>query len=113
MLAHMTNPRYQHLADAFNSIISMMLASLRAHGWRVLLDLPNIIVATIYLRRLGKQFAAFIANLGDLALLPPAVTPPAPQADCPQPDPTPRARPRAAAHPRAQRPRALAAIQPV
>jgi hypothetical protein len=64
--------RYQHLSEAFNSIISMMLAAIRARGLRSLIDLPNMIMAAIYLRRLGREFAAVIASLKAGTLHPPA-----------------------------------------
>ena len=72
----MNETRFQHLSDAFNSIISMLLAALRARGLRGLLDLPNMIIAAIYLRRLGREFAALIASLSSLDLS--ALPPPAP-----------------------------------
>ena len=46
----MNDSRFQHLAGAFNSIISMMLASLRARGLRGLLDLPKTILVGLNLR---------------------------------------------------------------
>ena len=110
------NPnRFPHLTEAFNSIISMMLASLRVRGWRGLLDLPNIIMAAIYLRRLGREFAAIIASLAslDLGALPP-VSParPAPQAACAQPVPAASARQNPSASPRARRTRQAASARP-
>jgi hypothetical protein len=58
----------------------MMLASIRARGLRGLIDLPKTILLGLYLRRLGKEFAALIASL-DLGALPPlAPTPPDRQA---------------------------------
>jgi len=66
----MNDSRSQHLAGAFNSIIAMMLASLRARGLRGLLDLPKTILLGLYLRRIGKEFAAIIASV-DLGNLPP------------------------------------------
>src|SRR5258708_21687550 len=82
----MNDKRFQHLADAFNSIISMMLAEIRARGLRSLINLPQMIIAAIYLRRLGKQFAALIASidLSALPLPPPAL--PDRQAALAQPD---------------------------
>jgi len=95
----MPEHRVQHLADAFNSIISMMLAALRARGLRGLLDLPNMIITAIYLRRLGREFAALVASLAsiDLSALPTQVA-----AAPVQPVSTPGAQPR----PLARRPRA-------
>jgi hypothetical protein len=82
----MNDSRFQHLAGAFNSIIAMMLASIRARGLRGLIDLPKTILLGLYLRRLGKEFAALIASLDAGTLLPPAPcpAPPAPQAACAQ-----------------------------
>ena len=57
----MNDNRLQHLSEAFNSIISMMLSALRARGLRSLIDLPAMIMAALYLRRLGREFAAIIA----------------------------------------------------
>ena len=114
----MTENRFQHLTEAFNSIISMMLASLRVRGWRGLLDLPNIVMAAIYLRRLGREFAAIIASLDlagiDLSALPPAApVPPDQQAAPAQAAPADRARPRRAAHPRAHRARRKPPASPI
>ena len=113
MFVAVNNNRFQHLADAFDSIISMMLAALRARGLRGLLDLPNMIMTAIFLRRLGREFAALIASLGDLALLPPAPVAPPPPPACTQPDPAPRARPRAPAPRGARRRRPKPAAQPI
>ena len=52
----------------------MMLASLRVRGWRGLLDLPGTIVAAIYLRRFGRDFAALVAKFA-AGTLPPAPAP--------------------------------------
>jgi hypothetical protein len=106
--------RFQHLAGAFNSIIAMMLASIRARGLRGLIDLPKTILLGLYLRRLGKEFAALIASL-DLGALPLPI-PPAPQpAPAPPAEPgsTTPSRPRLAAHPGANRARPAAAAQPI
>jgi hypothetical protein len=59
----MDEKRIQHLTEAFASIISMMLGMLRVHGWRCLLHLPEIWLTARYLRRLGEQFAALLADL--------------------------------------------------
>ena len=102
----MNETRHQDLSEAFNSIISMMLASLRVRGLRGLLDLPNIIIASIYLRRIGREFAALLASIDlsgidlsgiDLSALPPPVA-----AAPVQPVSAPGAQPR----PLARRPRA-------
>ena len=108
----MNDNRFQHLAEDFNSIISMMLASLRARGLRGLLDLPKTILLGLYLRRLGREFAAIIASL-DLSNLPHPTPAPPDQLLPPQSDPAPRARPRLAANPRAYRPRTPAAARPI
>src|SRR5580693_8734486 len=94
----MNDNRFQDLAGAFNSIIAMMLASLRARGLRGLLDLPKTILVGLYLRRLGKQFAALIASIDLSALPPPAPAVAEQQAEYAQPNPAPRARPRLAVH---------------
>ena len=110
----MNDSRFQHLAGAFNSIISMMLASIRARGLRGLIDLPKTILVALYLRRLGKEFAALIASL-DLGTLRPPI-PPAPQpalAPPAEPGSATPARPRLAAHPGTNRARPAAAPQPI
>ena len=102
----MTEHRFQHLSEAFNSIISMMLASLRARGLRGLLDLPQTIMVAIYLRRIGREFAALLASIDlsgiDLSALPPPVAAAPVQPPPAQPVSTPGALPRPLAH----RPRA-------
>jgi len=114
----MNDIRTQDLGEAFNSIISMMLAMLRARGLRGLLDLPNMIISAIYLRRLGREFAALVASFK--AGTPPPVAPasaPWPQLQAAPAQPAlavaaTRAQPRLA--PRAPRARARsAAPQPV
>jgi hypothetical protein len=90
----MNDARLQHLAGAFNSIIAMMLATIRARGLRGLIDLPKMILVGLYLRRLGKEFAALIASLDLGALPPPTPAPPDRQAAPAQPAPAARARPR-------------------
>jgi hypothetical protein len=50
----------------------MMLASIRARGLRGLIDLPKLILLGLYLRRIGKEFAALIASLDAGTLLSPA-----------------------------------------
>jgi hypothetical protein len=101
----MDEKRIQHLTEAFASIISMMLGMLRAHGWRCLLHLPEIWLTARYLRRLGEQFAAVLADLkaGRLVLPPapvPCAAPPEQEvayAASPEaPRPAARARPRPA-----------------
>jgi hypothetical protein len=71
----MNDSRFQHLAGAFNSIIKMMLAMIRARGLRGLIDLPKMILLALYLRRIGKEFAALIASLDAGALAPPTAAP--------------------------------------
>jgi hypothetical protein len=73
-LPAMDEKRIQHLTEAFASIISMMLGMLRVHGWRCLLHLPEIWLTARYLRRLGEQFAALMADFkaGRLVLPTPA-----------------------------------------
>ena len=122
MLYHVTmnDRRLQHLSEAFNSIISMMLAAIRARGLRSLIDLPKIIVAAFYLRRIGKEFAALIASLDLGTLLPLAAAPPDRQAAPAQPDGAAPARPLPAVSPAvparapgANRVRQAAAAQPL
>ena len=114
----MNDARFQHLAGAFNSIIAMMLASLRARGLRGLLDLPKTILVGLYLRRLGREFAALIASLDGVILSPPAPCPAPPDhhavaAPLAGPAPVHRDRPRRAAQPGAARARPAEAAQPV
>ena len=71
----MDEKRIQHLTEAFASIISMMLGMLRAHGWRSLLHLPEIWLTARYLRRLGEQFAALLADLKSGRLVLPTPVP--------------------------------------
>jgi len=106
----MDDPRRQHLSQAFNSIISMMLAALRARGLRALLDLPNIIIASIYLRRLAREFSKLLASI-DFSALPAAPAPQAAPAPLPTLAPAP-ARPRPAAFPRAHHARRAASSRP-
>ena len=68
----MNDSRLQNLAESFNSIIAMMLAAIRARGLRGLIDLPKLILFGLYLRRIGKEFAALIASLDAGTLLSPA-----------------------------------------
>jgi hypothetical protein len=70
----MNENRIQHLTEAFASIISMMLGMIRAQGWRGLLNLPELWLTARYLRRLGQEFAALLADLkaGRLVLPTPA-----------------------------------------
>ena len=85
----MKENRYQDLAEAFNSIISMMLATLRARGLRGLFELPKTILLAIYLRRLGREFTALLAafNAGTLPLpaTKPVPVPADPQPECAHP----------------------------
>src|SRR5579862_1300611 len=69
----MNDRRAQHLGEAFDSIIKMMLRAIRAHGWRCLKDLPTMVVLAIYLRRLGREFAALMAAFEAGTLRAPAV----------------------------------------
>ena len=70
----MSEKSIQRLTEAFASIISMMLGMIRAQGWRSLLNLPKLWLTARYLRRLGQEFAALMANFksGLLVLPPPA-----------------------------------------
>ena len=52
----------QSLDELFPSIISMVLAVIRARGWRCVKDLPRLLLVLILLRRMGKQFAAMLAE---------------------------------------------------
>ena len=113
----MNDRSLQHLSDAFTSIISMMLAAIRARGWRCLRELPMLVLAVIELHRMGREFAATMATLmAELkagTLIPPAPEPwpalpqaeyacsPSPEAPRPaaRPDPAPRDRQQRAARP--------------
>jgi hypothetical protein len=110
----MNDSRTQPQAEAFASIIKMMLAMIRARGLRSLTDLPMLLLAALYLRRLdlrrlGKQFAALMADFkaGKLPPAPPAplTAPQGQQAARAEPLGTPRvaARPEPGNH-RRQRP---------
>src|SRR5271155_3965625 len=132
----MNDRTLQHLSDAFTSIISMMLAAIRARGWRCLRDLPMLVLAAIELHRMGREFAATMATLmAELKagiLCPPAPEPalPDPQAEyagspeaprlAARPDPAPRNRQRRAIRPsppatttEPDRPRAVDRAYPV
>jgi hypothetical protein len=92
----MNEKRIQHLTEAFASIISMMLGMIRAQGWRSLLNLPELWLTARYLRRLGQEFAALMADFkSGLLVLPPlapapcAVPPEQETAYAPSPE-TPR-----------------------
>ena len=71
----MDDKRIQHLTEAFAGIISMMLGALRVHGWRCLLHLPEIWLATRYIRRLGEAFAALMAEFKAGRLVLPPIAP--------------------------------------
>jgi hypothetical protein len=72
---HTTHP--QDLKARIAGIISMMLAILRAHGWRALIHLPTLWLVTREIRRIGERFAELFAALeaGTLHLPPPAPPP--------------------------------------
>jgi hypothetical protein len=79
----MNDKSIQRLTEAFASIISMMLGMIRAQGWRSLLNLPELWLTARYLRRLGQEFAALMADFkSGLLVLPPLV--PVPCADAPE-----------------------------
>src|SRR5579863_10145812 len=72
----MNDKSIQRLTEAFASIISMMLGMLRAQGWRGLLNLPELWLAARYIRRLGQEFAALMADFkAGLLVLPPLAPP--------------------------------------
>jgi hypothetical protein len=108
----MNNRRPQDLTEAFASIIAMMLKSIRARGWRSLLDLPELWRAVMYVRQQGKALADLMAafRAGTLPPLAPALAPapwtdaPEQEAACAQPPAPPRlaARPDSAARARQQ-----------
>ena len=109
----MDDKRFQHLAEAFNSIISMMLSMLRARGWRGLLDLPQAFLAAIYLRRLAREFTALLASIDLSALPPPAPAAQVPPAQPAAPAPAARTRPRPAACRGARRARQASSAHPI
>ena len=57
----MNDTSTQPLAEAFASIIEVMLASIRARGVRCLIHLPMIIFFTLRMRRLIKELTALLA----------------------------------------------------
>ena len=59
----MNDKGIQHLSEAVDSIIKMLLWAIRVHGWRCLKDLPKMVLAAIYLRRLRREFAAVMAAI--------------------------------------------------
>jgi hypothetical protein len=84
----MNDNRSQDLTEIVASIIKMMLSAIRARGLRGLIDLPNMIMAALYLRRLGREFAALMAAFKAGTLHPPAPEPaPAPALWIPPQDP--------------------------
>src|SRR5579863_9448823 len=107
------NPvRRPDLNEAFACIATMMLASIRARGWRGLKDLPAIWRFVMEFRRGGQALADLMADFLAGKLPPPAPVPePVPwpdapewQATCAQPPapPRPAARPEPAARARRQ-----------
>jgi hypothetical protein len=50
----------QDLAEAVNSIISVMLAMIRANGLRSLIHLPQLILVMFLLHRIRKHFTALL-----------------------------------------------------
>jgi hypothetical protein len=81
----MNNGRRQDPVEAFASIISMMLRTIRARGWRSLKELPAILLEVMYWRRMGEAFAALVADFRAGTLAAPA---PAPEPE-PEPEPVP------------------------
>jgi hypothetical protein len=70
----MDTPRNPPLSERFASIFSMMLAMLRAQGWRALLHLPSLWLAMRMIRELGEALGALAAafEAGTLPPIPPA-----------------------------------------
>jgi hypothetical protein len=81
----MTNGRRQDPVEAFASIISMVLSSIRARGWRSLMNLPAILLEAMCWRRMGEAFAELVADFRAGKLLAPAPEP----APVPAPEPAP------------------------
>jgi hypothetical protein len=104
----MDKPATQNPAEAFASIISMMLEMIRGRGWRGLFDLPTIWLVSRKLRRMAEEFTALFAafKAGTLPLRAPApqAVPQEWQPAPAQPPATPRPAARPAA-PRRRRPR--------
>jgi hypothetical protein len=73
----------QNLSDAFGRIITMILAEVRARGWRRLKGLPKIWLTVMVFRRYGEALVALMAayRAGKL--------PPAPPVPVPAPEPAP------------------------
>src|SRR5579863_5267792 len=59
----MNEKTLQDLSDAFTNIISMVLVSLRARGWRGLLGLPMALLTEYRMRRTGREMAAMFQGL--------------------------------------------------
>ena len=77
----------QDPSAAFTRIISMMLASIRARGWRGLKEWPKILLATMVVRGYGRAFAALVAHwrAGKFAVPVPVPAPvPAPSTEAPE-----------------------------
>jgi hypothetical protein len=130
----MNAPRTLPLSERFASIMQMMLGILRAHGWRALFILPDLIRARRMMRELFGELIALAKafEAGTLPPIPPApepapctepedccdesAQPAAPPRPAAQPRPAPRARPRPATPPAAEaapdRPRAAICAPP-
>ena len=83
----MNHGRRQDLSEAFTRIISMMLASVRARGWRGLKEWPKILLATMVVRGYGQAFAVLVAHwrAGKFAVPVPVPAPvPAPSIEAPE-----------------------------
>jgi hypothetical protein len=114
----MQTPRNPPLSERFASIFSMMLAMLRAQGWRALLHLPSLWLAMRMIRELGEALGALAAAF-EAGTLPPIPAPqdqPAPLAYAAMPaaEPAPRG-PRAprAARPKSTPPKRQLAARPI
>src|SRR5271169_4099320 len=75
--AAMSDGHEQDLSGKLASIIKMLLESIRACGWRGLLDLPMLVLLGLEMWRAHKAFAALVAafRAGTLAPYPPAPEP--------------------------------------
>src|SRR5271169_1420546 len=91
--AAMSDGHEQDLSGKLASIIKMLLESIRACGWRGLLDLPMLVLLGLEMWRAQKAFAAAVAafRAGTLAPYPPAPAAAEPQAACAAAPAAPRA----------------------
>jgi hypothetical protein len=70
-MSFMTATRPQPLSERFANIISVMLGMLRAHGWRALFALPEVIRAARVIRQLRDELIAMMKAFEAGTLSPP------------------------------------------